>query len=250
MTIWGKVLGGAAGLALGGPIGALIGVLTGHAADRYAQDQAGAQAGDDGEDRSATKKLSFTLGVIVLGAKMAKADGVVTRDEVDAFKQVFQIPADEFRNVAKLFDRAKREAEGFEPYAGQLARMFRGTPHVLEDLLDALFHIAKADGVVHPGELAYLQGVAGIFGFDVHEFERISAGHVASGDRDPYVVLDIARGASDEELRTTYRKLIREYHPDTLIAQGLPQEFIDLANEKLAAINDAYDQIKKHRGLN
>lgn len=244
MTIWGKVLGGAAGLALGGPIGALIGVLTGHAADRYAQAQAGEGAGD------ATKNVSFTIGVIVLGAKMAKADGVVTRDEVDAFKLVFQIPSDEFRNVAKLFDRAKRETEGFEPYAAQLARMFRSTPHVLEDLLDALFHIAKADGVVHPGELAYLEGVAAIFGFDAHEFERISAGHVASGDRDPYVVLGLTRSASDDEVRTTYRNLIREYHPDLLIAQGLPQEFIDLANEKLATINDAYDQIKKHRGLN
>ncbi len=245
MTIWGKVLGGAAGLALGGPIGALIGVLTGHAADRYARDQ----AGEGGEDRDATKKVSFTIGVIVLGAKMAKADGVVTRDEVDAFKQVFQIPPDEFKNVARLFDRAKRETDGFQPYAHQLARMFRATPGVLEDLLDALFHIAKADGVVHPGELAYLQGVAGIFGFDDRGFERITAGHVASGDRDPYVVLGLSRSASDADIRTTYRKLIREYHPDTLIAQGLPQEFIDLANDKLATINDAYDQIEKHRGL-
>lgn len=245
MTIWGKVLGGAAGLAVGGPIGALIGMMTGHAADRYAESQA--RDGEGGPDQ--TKSLTFTIGVIVLGAKMAKADGVVTADEVDAFKQVFQVPENEVKNVAKMFDRAKREAEGFEPYAHQISRMFRREPAVLEDLLDALFHISKADGVMHPGELEYLAQVAEIFRFDEHEFERIKAGHVATGDRDPYAVLGLPRSATDQEIKQTYRRLIRENHPDKLTAQGLPQEFVDLANEKLATINDAYDQIEKHRGL-
>jgi len=238
-------LGGAAGLAMGGPIGGLIGVLTGHAADRYAA----AQDREGGEGQDQTKSLSFTIGVIVLGAKMAKADGVVTDDEVDAFKQVFQVPEDEVKNVAKIFDRAKRESEGFEPYARQLSRMFRREPAVLEDLLDALFHISKADGVMHPGELEYLAQLAEIFRFDEREFERIKAGHVATGDRDPYAVLGLPRSASDQEIKQTYRRLIRENHPDKLIAQGLPQEFVDLANDKLATINDAYDQIEKHRGL-
>lgn len=245
MTIWGKVLGGAAGLAVGGPIGALLGVMTGHAADRYAESQA--RDGEGGQDQ--TKSLTFTIGVIVLGAKMAKADGVVTTDEVEAFKQVFQVPDNEVKNVAKMFDRAKREAEGFEPYAHQISRMFRREPAVLEDLLDALFHISKADGVMHPGELDYLAQVAEIFRFDEAEFERIKAGHVATGDRDPYAVLGLPRSATDQEIKQTYRKLIRENHPDKLTAQGLPQEFVDLANDKLATINDAYDQIEKHRGL-
>ena len=245
MTIWGKILGGAAGLAIGGPIGALLGVMTGHAADRrYTESQD--RDGDVPNDQ--TKSLTFTIGVIVLGAKMAKADGVVTRDEVEAFKQVFQVPENALKNVAKMFDRAKREAEGFEPYARQMSRMFRREPAVLEDLLDALFHISKADGVMHPDELEYLAQVADIFCLNEGGFERIKAGHVATGDRDPYAVLGLPRSATDQQIKAKYRRLIRENHPDKLIAQGLPQEFVDLANEKLATINDAYDQIEKHRG--
>lgn len=240
MSVWGKILGSAVGLAAGGPIGALVGAVVGHVADR---------ASETADEPDATKEISFTIGVIVLGAKMAKADGIVTRDEVTAFRQVFQVPPHEVRNVARVFDRAKKEAEGFEPYARQLARMFHNNMAVLEDLLDALFHIAKADDVLHPAEIEFLQQVASIFGFSDADYERIQAGHVAEGDQDPYAVLGVNRDASDSEVKSQYRKLIRENHPDTLIAQGVPQEFVDIANDKLAAINDAYDQIQKHRGF-
>ena len=239
MSIWGKILGGAAGLAMGGPIGALLGGLAGHAVDRATE--------EDDSEGDATKSVSFTIGVIALGAKMAKADGVVTKDEVLAFKEVFQVPPHEVKNVARVFDQAKKESAGFESYAWQLARMFHDNPGVLEDLLDALFHIAKADGQLHPGEEAFLEEVAEIFGFDQAEFERIKAGHVGEGGADPYTVLGISRSATEVEIRSQYRKLIRENHPDTLIAQGVPQEFIDLANDKLAAINNAYDQIQTNR---
>ena len=242
MSIWGKIVGGAAGLAMGGPIGALLGALAGHAVDKTAE-------GVAKPTKDATRKITFTIGVIVLGAKMAKADGVVTADEVTAFKQVFHVPPHEVKNVARIFDRAKKEAEGFEPYASQLARMFKDQPGVLEDLLDALFHIAKADGDLHPNEEAYLRAVSSIFGFDENCFQRIKAGHVGEGDGDPYVILGVGRDASDADIKSQYRKLIRENHPDTLIAQGVPQEFIDLATDRLVAINDAYDKVQTHRGL-
>lgn len=242
MSIWGKIVGGAAGLAMGGPIGALLGALAGHAVDKSTE-------GDGKASKDATRKISFTIGVIVLGAKMAKADGAVTADEVTAFKQVFHVPPHEVKNVARIFDRAKQEAEGFEPYAAQLGRMFKDQPGVLEDLMDALFHIAKADGSLHPNEEAYLRAVATIFGFDDNCFQRIKAGHISEGDADPYALLGVDRNASDADIKAQYRKLIRENHPDTLIAQGVPQEFIDLATDKLAAINDAYDKIQTHRGL-
>jgi len=241
MSIWGKVLGGAAGFAMGGPLGALMGAVLGHVADKQSQ--------EGGEPKDSTKEISFTIGVIVLGAKMAKADGIVTRDEVTAFRQVFQVPPHEVRNVARIFDRAKQEAEGFEPYAMQLARMFKANKGVLEDLLDSLFHIAKADDVLHPAEIEFLQRVAGIFGFTKDEYDRIHAGHATGDDKDPYVILGVDRDADEVAIKAQYRKLIRENHPDTLIAQGVPQEFVDIANDKLAAINDAYDQVQKHRGL-
>ncbi len=240
MSIWTTIIGSAAGFALGGPIGALVGGLAGHAYGRMRGGES-----DDGAQR----QVAFTIGVIALGAKMAKADGVVTRDEVSAFREVFQVPPAEVKNVARVFDQAKKDHRGFEAYARQLGALFHDNPAVLEDLLDGLFHIAKADNVYHPAEDQFLGQVAEIFGFSEAEFERIRVGHVGPDHADPYVILGLDREASDADLKSHYRKLIREHHPDTLIAQGVPQEFIDIANEKLAVINDAYDRIAKQRGL-
>ena len=240
MSIWGKVIGGVAGFAVGGPLGALLGGFAGHIIDKRAS---------SGEGGDGTKQIAFTIGVIALGAKMAKADGVVTPDEVAAFKEVFHVPPEEMANVGRVFDLARRDAHGFEPYARQVAGLFAENPQVLEDLIDGLFHIAKADGVIHPAELEFLRAVAAIFGFDDAEFARIREGHLGPDEADPYQVLGVARVIADGDLKAAYRKLIREHHPDTLIAQGLPQEFIDIANEKLASINDAYDRIEAERGL-
>ena len=244
MSIWGKVIGGVAGFALGGPIGALLGAAAGHALDRMRAGGAGAEG-----DAIATRQVAFTIAVIALAAKMAKADGRVSRAEVNAFKNVFHVPPDEMKGVGRLFDEARSDATGFEPYAEQIATMFAHEPAVLEDLLAGLFHIAKADGVVHASELEFLRGVARIFGFDARAFERIRASHVEPKGADPYDILGVSRGTPDAEIKSAYRALIRENHPDTLIAKGLPQEFVDLANEKMAAINAAYDVVERERGL-
>ena len=243
MSVWGKILGGAAGFALGGPIGALIGAVAGHAVDKMRE----TPPGDDAE--GATKRIAFTIGVIVLSAKMAKADGRVTRDEIAAFKQVFHIPPDEMSHVGRLFNQARRDAHGFEPYAQQIGRMFRNNPTVLEELLDGLFHIARADGQITPDEVDYLERIAGIFGFGAGDWDRIRAANMGPDKSDPFLILGVARDASDEEIKAAYRKLVRENHPDRLIAQGMPPEFIDLANEKLATINGAYERIRELRGV-
>lgn len=251
MSIWGKVIGGVAGFALGGPLGALLGAIAGHAADRRIEQAEPAVLEDQSlDDRSATRQIAFTIAVIVLGAKMAKADGVVSRAEVAAFKEVFQVPPHEMKNVARLFDQAKQDPAGFEPYAKQIARMFRKDHPVLEELLDGLFHIAKADGGVHEAELRFLRSIAGIFGFDDAEFARIRESHLGPDKADPYTILGTTRMASNEDIKAAWRKLVRDNHPDKLIAQGLPREFVDMANEKLATINAAYDKIAKERGIN
>jgi DnaJ like chaperone protein len=249
MSIWGKIIGGVAGFALGGPLGALLGAIAGHAADRRIEQAEPAAEEASLDDRSATRQIAFTIAVVVLGAKMAKADGVVSRAEVAAFKEVFQVPAPEFKNVARLFDQAKQDPAGFEPYAKQVARMFRKDHPVLEELLDGLFHIAKADGGVHEAEITFLRGVAGIFGFDDHEFARIRESQLGPDKADPYTILGTRRTASNEEIKAAWRKLVRDTHPDKLVAQGLPPEFVTLANEKLATINAAYDRIAKERGI-
>jgi len=249
MSIWGKVIGGVAGFAMGGPLGAILGATAGHAVDkvREAEAVAGIAAGGDAGER----QVAFTTAVIVLCAKMAKADGHVTKDEIAAFKRIFQIPPEEQDNVGKLFNEARREATGFEPYAQQIASLFYRQPAVLEEILGALFVIAKADGVVHPSELQFVQQVAAIFGFRPHQFERLKSIHLgdAGNEPDAYEVLGLTPAATDAEIKKTYRTLIRENHPDALMAQGMPQEFIDLANGKMAAINAAYDTIAKLRGL-
>jgi len=241
MSVWGKIFGGAAGFALGGPLGAMLGGLAGHAVDRLRS--------DDAPSRDGTKQIAFTIGVIVLGAKMAKADGVVTRDEIEAFREVFHVPDHEVRNVARVFDLARRDADGYEPYARQIAKLFEQDPTVLEDLMAGLFHIARADNVIHPAEIEFLRGVADIFGIKGLDFDRIRASHIGADQEDPYTILGVPHDISDGELRRHYRELIRENHPDRAMAKGLPEEFVDLANEKMAAINAAYERVAQHRGI-
>jgi len=159
------------------------------------------------------------------------------------------VPPGEMKNVGRIFDLARKDSRGYEPYARQIGRMFADRPAVLEELLDALFHIAKADQVMHPDEIAYLQGVAGIFGFSEADFERIRAGHLGADAADPYAVLGVAHDADDDAVRAAWRKLIRENHPDTLIAQGMPDDFIEVANDKMAAINAAWGRVRKQRGI-
>src|SRR3989338_1607554 len=155
MSIWGKVIGGVAGFAIGGPLGAILGAAAGHAYDKM---KAGAEP--ERFDQNAARQIAFTTAVIVLSAKMAKADGRVNRAEVNAFKQVFHIPPEEMKNVGRLFDEAKQDAKGFEPYAEQIAMMFAHEPAVMEELVGGLFHIAKADGILDANELRFLRKTA------------------------------------------------------------------------------------------
>jgi len=233
MSVWGKVSGAAAGLFVGGPIGALVGAVAGHFF----------------LDRDSDPGVTFTIAVIALAGKMARADGVVTEEEFEVFQQVFRVPPEEEANVRRIFNLARQDVAGFEHYAGQIAQLFMGNPAMLEDILDGLFEIAKADGVLHPGEAQFLERVADIFGFAPNEFRRIRASHFAPELTDPYVILGVSYVADDDELKQTYRRLVRENHPDSLMARGVPEEFIKLANDKLAAINGAFEKIQAERGL-
>ncbi len=243
MSILGKIIGGTAGLALGGPLGALIGVVAGHAVDTARNERSGREhSGGQPE-----KQVAFTIAVIALGAKLAKADGTVTPDEIRAFRKVFKVPPEEVKNVGKVFDLARRHAEGYEPYARQIATMFQNNPRVLEDLLWCLFHIARADGHISDEEIAYIRNVAAIFGLSEDDFLRIQAEFTGPDASDPYRILGVDRDSTDDEIKAIHRNLVRENHPDKLIAQGLPEEFVAVANEKLAAINAAYDKIRDAR---
>ncbi|HYF52919.1 MAG TPA: molecular chaperone DjiA [Salinarimonas sp.] len=236
--IWGKIGGAGLGLALGGPLGGLMGALAGH----VLVDREGAVLGAPPRD------VVFTTGLVALAAKMAKSDGVVTRSELDVFRRIVDVTDEDRARVERLFDLAKSTTAGFEAYASQVAEAFRDEPKLLEDLLDGLFHIAKADGAVHERELAYLQSVSGILGFDETAFERVLARHVRVKD-DPYLVLGADREMSDEALRRHYRALVKDIHPDRQIARGLPPEAVRIATDRLAAVNAAWERIRSERGL-
>ncbi len=193
------------------------------------------------------RDVAFTISMIALSAKMAKADGIVSQSEVRAFRDLFDIPEGEERNVSRVYDMAKQGIGGFEAYARDITGIFADDPTVLEDILDGLFYIAKADTVIHEAELAYLQRVAEIFGFDAVAFARIRDRHAFDGSKDPYLVLDADPDWDDATLRKHYRRLVAENHPDRLIARGVPEEFIRIATDRLAAINAAWELIEARR---
>jgi DnaJ like chaperone protein len=201
-------------------------------------------------DPELRRRVAFSVAMIALSAKMAKADGIVSAREVNAFQEIFEIPDEEARNVARLYDLAKQDVAGFDAYARQMAALCgSGHPNcaMLEDILDGLFHIAKADGYIHERELAFLGDVAEIFEIDSAHFERILARHTFGADSDPYLVLGLPADLPFEEVRRAYRKLVSENHPDRLIGRGVPEEFVAIATTRLAAINAAFEMIERQR---
>ena len=235
MSIWEKLA--AAELMIGGPIAALLG-------GRAVPDDR-----DKKRDQPTENEVAFTVGVIALGAKMAKADGVVTKDEVNAFKDAFKVSDAEMKHAARVFNLAKQNVAGYEACAEQLVIVFKGNRKLLEDVLEGLFHIAKADEALHPQEEQFLGQVANRFGFTDTEFGYIKARHVVAAKRNPYDVLGVKRSVSNEELTSHYRRLVADSQPDKLIARGVPEEFVTIATEKLATINEAYDAIAKERKI-
>ena len=193
------------------------------------------------------RRVGFAIGVIALGAKMAKADGLVTRDEVTAFREVFQIAKEDEAAAARVFNLARQDVAGFEDYAKSVKKMYGSDCRPLMDLLDGLFHIAMADGEYHPGEDAFLTRVAEIFDVNDRAFRAMRARYVPDALRDPYDVLGVAPDAPLSDIKLAYRTLVRETHPDQMIARGVPEEALQLANDRMSEINAAWDEISAER---
>lgn len=232
-TIWQRIVDGATRLANGESIGSLLGLST--------------PADDD--VHPGLRQVGFTIGVIALGAKMARADGTVSEIEIEAFREFFQVPTGEEKNVERFFNLAKRDVAGFETYARRVAALFPDAPEILENVLEGLFTIARADGPIDSAEADYLTQVARLFGLDSNRFERAKAAALGVVECEPCVVLGIDPLATDEQIREAWLRQVRANHPDRLIAQGLPEEAIAIANRKVALINDAYDRLRRQRGL-
>ncbi len=257
MRVFGKILGGMIGGVVGGPLGILVGMALGQVVD-----SARGTLNDDGLDRvratddrpQSPEELQsvFVFAFVTLAAKLSKVDGRVTRDEVDTLKKVFPIPNEAYSEVRQIFNAAKADSLGYEPYAEQIRTIFSGNRDVLENFLAGLLAIAVADGVYGESEREFLQDVARIFGFSLQDWKRIEGTYVKEVEEaanDPYEVLGVSPAASDSEVRKAYIKIIKDYHPDRLEAQGIPDEFRDLAAKRTTEANVAYDTIRNSRGL-
>jgi DnaJ like chaperone protein len=262
MGYWGKVVGGMAGFAMGGPFGAVMGAALGHAADSgnlpfSAQGRTFFDPANFHPARVASlftpREQLFALCVVSLAAKLAKCDAPVNRAEIDAFKRQFRIPPENLRHVGRAFDQARTSSDDFEPFATQLGQAFSDNKGLLEDVLNGLFGIARADGPVNDRELQYLSRTARAMGMEGEAWERARSGtarpQARSDEPDPYSVLGVAKNAPDDEVRATWKKLMRENHPDSLASRGVPPDFIARASDKVARINAAWDRIKRERKL-
>ena len=194
----------------------------------------------------AAHRQSYSVAVIVLAAKLAKADGAVTHSEIDAFKALFKIPPDEITDVARIWTAAKRDARGFEPYAHRLAILFTGERVLQENMLTALIHLARADGAINDAEMRFLRRVAAAFEIDAATLARLRDAAERPAEDDPYTVLGIPPQASDADIKRAWRRLVRVYHPDTVIASGSAGD-IEYAQAKIVAVNAAYETICRQR---
>jgi len=192
------------------------------------------------------RDAAFTLALIALSAKMAVSDGVVQASELRAFQRTVDIPPGIAQQVQRVFELAQQDVAGYEFYARKIGRFFSDSPDTLEHVLDGLFHIASADGMIHEAEFDYLKSISDIFGFDEVRFEQIAAQHVLlDSGADPFLVLGLSPDAPHHEIRRVYRQLVSEHHPDRLIAKGVPEELIDVATARMAAINQAYSKLMR-----
>lgn len=198
-------------------------------------------------ERSAASSVAFTIAVVSLSAKMSKADGVSTEVEARAFEQQFAVPDGEMANVRRLYELASQDIAGFETYAASISRLLADDVDLKTSVLECLFHIATADGMLHPAEDAYLAEVAKILGFADCAFRCIRRAFVVDPDS-PYEVLDLAPDVSDADLKSRYRALVKQHHPDALVAKGVPPEFLAAAERRLAAITSAYEAVLVDRG--
>jgi DnaJ like chaperone protein len=260
MGYWGKISGGTAGFFVGGPYGAVIGAALGHAADTGSVESIRRPFTNQTAFNPARvagllgrREEVFAIAVTVLAAKLCKCDGPIKRTEIDAFKRNFRIPPSSARGIGRLFDQARDSTDPYEPYAAQLAEAFADTRGVLEQVLVSLFNIARADGPLNAREQEFLRRVHRQLALDQVAWDRAFGEQprrpMEVDDDDPYLELGTTRSATGEELHATWKRLMRENHPDSLASRGVPADFIARAGDKVARINAAWDRIKRERGL-
>ena len=237
MSIWGSLIGGVVGFSFAGPIGALIGSMVGGRIS---------SARRSGFHRSfAPPQQVFAIALIILTAKLAKVDGQVSKEELVAIKNKLKVPDHEIDQVGKIFNKAKEDSLGYEPYAQQIAQIYKNNSAVLDEVINILFYVAEADGKVSDSEIAMIRNIAKIFDINQSQFEGIRESRKGSDKLNPYIVLGCSSNDDFATVRKKYLQLSKEHHPDILMNKGVPKEVIEESKKKMRAINSAFDQIEK-----
>ena len=253
MGILGKVVGAGLGFMVGGPLGAVLGGSLGHqydAAQTTRQNKrkfigAGQQSMQD-------YQAIFMVSLISMAAKISKADGHVSAAEIsvldDFLKNELRLSAQERQTASRIFNQAKQYHGDYADFAREFHTISSGNHQLLVTMLHLLFRIAASDAQVNPAEQEMIHNIARIFNLSAGEFDQIKSFYIkeTSGS---YKILGCTPASSDEEIKKAYRKLAHEYHPDKILAKGLPEDFVKFANQKLKEINEAYDRIKKERAI-
>ena len=237
MSIWGSLIGGFVGFSFAGPIGALIGSMLGGRIST-------ARRSSFRRSFVASQQV-FAISLIILTAKLAKADGYVSKEELIAIKDKLKIADHEIDQVGKIFNKAKEDSLGYEPYAQQIAQIYKSNPVVLDEVINILFYIAEADSKVSDSEIVMIRNIAEIFGLSKIQFEGIKESRKSSDKLNPYVVLGCNSNDNFATIRKKYLQLSKEHHPDVLMNKGVPQEVIEESKKKMRAINSAFDRIEK-----
>lgn len=260
MSWIGKIVGGGMGMLIGGPIGALIGGALGHLLVDSQLELGLSQQTDQSRNtaRQATftnqeqKQAVFFASTFAMLGKMAKADGAVSQAEIQVVEKFMR---DHLRLnkqarmfAVNIFNRAKDDMYPYSQYADEFATHFYNDQNMRMVLFEILFEVAAADGALHQAEDRLLQDTLLHLNIPRHLFDELK-NRLAPSAEPAYAVLGLTPDATDAEVRKAYRAKVMEYHPDKIVSKGLPEEFLKFAEEKFKEANQAYEKIKKTRGL-
>ncbi|MGM0453209.1 MAG: TerB family tellurite resistance protein [Thermodesulfobacteriota bacterium] len=246
----GKMVGGTIGFALGGPLGAIAGAAFGHMFD--AEDSQRMLPGTRGLSQEGQSQVTFFVAAFSMLAKIARVDGRVTDAEMDSIRrfmtQDLSLNSESQQMAEKIFNTALQAPQTFSEFAHQFQRQFHDRPELLQLMLDILIRVSVADGALDESEEDLILQAVKIFRIPEEDYHKIKSRYVSVANQ-YYAVLGCGPNDSDETVKKQYRKLVRDFHPDTIAAKGLPDDFIKFANDKFREIQEAYEAIKKERGM-
>lgn len=251
MGIVGKIVGGTIGFALGGPLGAIAGAAFGHAYDTSSEMEA-SRPGGTARLRMEQSQMAFFVAAFSMLAKLVRADGNISKAEIDTIErfmhQDLRLDPESRHHAMNLFRAALDSPGTFEDFARQFYEHFQDQPQLLDLMIDILVRVSLADGELSGAEESVLRSAVRTFRMSDDQYRRIRSRHMRDVDRH-YAALGCDRSCSDEEIKRLYRKRVREFHPDTIAAKGLPDEFTRFAADKFREIQEAYEEIRRERGM-